>query len=41
MANFDTSISNNSFVKYVDNGKLLDLKTKLVFYQINVKKIYL
>ena len=41
MANFDTSISNNSYVKYVDNGKLLDLKTKLVFYQINVTKIYL
>jgi len=41
MANFDTSISNNSYVKYVDNGKLLDLKAKLVFCQINVKKIYL
>jgi hypothetical protein len=29
MANFDTSISNNSYVKYVDNGKLIDLKTRV------------
>lgn len=37
MANFDTSISNNSYVKYVDNGKLRHLRKKVKFLNLKLQ----
>jgi hypothetical protein len=41
MANFDTSISKNSYVKYVDNGKLIYLQMEVFQRTHYARSVYL